>query len=44
MPNHFFDLLSDDRTNREVLTWLKTWDPIVHGSSVSKPKGFKSSY
>jgi len=28
-PKNFFDLLSDERTNREVLTWVKEWDPIV---------------
>jgi chromosome transmission fidelity protein 18 len=25
----FFDLVGDDRTHREVLRWLKGWDPIV---------------
>ena len=29
MPNNFFELLSDERHNREVLTWLKSWDPVV---------------
>ncbi len=25
----FFDLLTDEVTNRNVLTWLKTWDELV---------------
>lgn len=29
LPNNFFELLSDERLNREVLTWLKAWDPVV---------------
>ncbi|KAF0693861.1 Aste57867_15203 [Aphanomyces stellatus] len=28
-PRHFIDLLSDERTNREVLLWLKSWDACV---------------
>jgi chromosome transmission fidelity protein 18 len=28
-PTRFVDLLSDERTNREVLTWLKKWDTFV---------------
>lgn len=31
----FFDLLTDEVTNRNVLTWLKTWDEVVHPN---KPK------
>ena len=30
-PKHFSDLLSPERTNREVLRWLKSWDPAVFG-------------
>ncbi|KAJ3682667.1 hypothetical protein LUZ60_012894 [Juncus effusus] len=33
-PNSFTELLSDEHTNREVLLWLKQWDPIVFGSNV----------
>jgi chromosome transmission fidelity protein 18 len=33
----FFDLVGDDRTHREVLRWLKGWDPIVFPRS-GKPK------
>jgi chromosome transmission fidelity protein 18 len=25
----FFDLLTDEATNRNVLTWLKSWDEVV---------------
>jgi len=25
----FFDLLTDEVLNRNVLTWIKSWDPIV---------------
>ncbi|OQR98148.1 chromosome transmission fidelity protein [Achlya hypogyna] len=28
-PKHFIDLLSDERTNRDVLGWLKSWDACV---------------
>ena len=31
----FFDLLSDEVTNRNVLTWLKTWDEVI---DPNKPK------
>lgn len=34
----FMDLVGDDLTNRQVLRWLKRWDPIVFPHSVkSKP-------
>ncbi|KAK3294089.1 uncharacterized protein B0H64DRAFT_475617 [Chaetomium fimeti] len=35
----FMDLCGDDLTNRQVLRWLKRWDPIVfpHAASKSKP-------
>ena len=29
----YFDLLTDEVTNRNVLTWLKTWDELVHPSN-----------
>lgn len=28
-PKHFRNLLSDDKLNRGILKWLKSWDPIV---------------
>lgn len=27
--SRFFDLLTDEALNRNVLTWLKSWDDIV---------------
>ncbi|KAL2165062.1 hypothetical protein VTH06DRAFT_358 [Thermothelomyces fergusii] len=35
----FMDLCGDDLTNRQVLRWLKRWDPIVfpHAAGRSKP-------
>ncbi|KAM2991742.1 hypothetical protein FF2_044061 [Malus domestica] len=33
-PNSFIELLSDEQTNREVLLWLKQWDPCVFGSEI----------
>ncbi|KAG9230624.1 hypothetical protein BJ875DRAFT_408564 [Amylocarpus encephaloides] len=34
---HFMELVGDDRTHRQVLKWLKAWDPIVFPKS-GKPK------
>lgn len=35
----FTDLVGDERTHRDVLRWLKSWDPIVFpGTSRLKPK------
>ncbi|KAK7743216.1 Chromosome transmission fidelity protein 18 [Cytospora paraplurivora] len=35
---NFIDLVGDDHTNRQVLRWLKRWDPIVFPHSAkSKP-------
>ena len=31
-PRHFSDLLSPERTNRQVLRWIKSWDPAVFGT------------
>lgn len=28
-PKEYCDLLSDDKTNREVVKWLKSWDALV---------------
>ncbi|CAL9095761.1 unnamed protein product [Musa acuminata var. zebrina] len=33
-PSSFKELLSDERTNREVLLWLKQWDSSVFGSQI----------
>lgn len=37
-PKDYFDLLSDDGTNRLILTWLKSWDYVVFGKEVNKEK------
>ena len=29
VPKKFHELLSYEKINREILTWLKSWDPIV---------------
>ncbi|KAF4471696.1 chromosome transmission fidelity 18 [Fusarium albosuccineum] len=35
---NFMDLCGDDGTNRQVLRWLKKWDPLVFpGSAKSRP-------
>ncbi|KAK3902378.1 hypothetical protein C8A05DRAFT_15563 [Staphylotrichum tortipilum] len=34
----FMDLCGDDLTNRQVLRWLKRWDPIVFPHAASKTK------
>lgn len=28
-PKNFIDLITDERINREFLTWMKSWDKIV---------------
>jgi chromosome transmission fidelity protein 18 len=30
---HFMELVGDDRTHRQVLKWLKAWDPLVFPKS-----------
>ena len=35
-PKSYMQLLSDDGTNRTLLTWLKLWDKIVYGKEVPK--------
>lgn len=32
-PAKFYELLTDEKINREILTWLKAWDPIVFKKS-----------
>lgn len=34
----FTDLIGDDRTHRNVMHWLKKWDPIVFSGSYHPPK------
>jgi len=45
----FFDLLTEEKINRNVLTWLKSWDEIVHPAgpkvNLSMPAAFtQNSY
>ena len=35
-PNRFVDLLTDEKSNRELLAWLKSWDPIVFNKNHHK--------
>lgn len=34
-PKGYFDLLSDESTNRSLLTWLKMWDKVVFNRYIS---------
>ncbi|RLN26051.1 hypothetical protein BBO99_00000584 [Phytophthora kernoviae] len=49
-PQSFLDLLSDERTNREVLFWIKSWDGFVFpkkkriNSSHPSPPAKKSAF
>lgn len=38
-PSKFIELLTDDRINRNLLTWLKAWDPIVFNKQPTKKSG-----
>ena len=44
----FFDLLTDEATNRNILTWLKTWDEVVFplrpSVNLSVPESLKARY
>ena len=37
-PTSFVSLLSDERINRNVLSWLKEWDPLVFSSRDGRKK------
>jgi chromosome transmission fidelity protein 18 len=43
-PRHFSDLLSPERTNRDVLRWIKSWDPAVFGTQAPPAKKITSKY
>jgi hypothetical protein len=32
----FLDLMSDDKSNRDSLTWLKSWDDVVFNRQAGK--------
>ena len=35
-PRNFLELLSDDGTNRTLLTWLKLWDKVVYNKEAKR--------
>lgn len=35
-PQSFFELLSDEQVNREVIKWVKSWDACVHKKPATK--------
>ena len=37
-PNTFCDLLTDEKINREILTWVKSWDEVVFGKKFILPQ------
>lgn len=37
-PLKFCDLLTDEKTNRDILTWMKSWDDIVYGKKFNLPQ------
>eukprot|EP00963_Diacronema_lutheri_P003835 scaffold287_cov337-Pavlova_lutheri.AAC.198 len=43
-PKNFLELLSDERINRDVLHWLKNWDPCVFGRDPPTPRQAPASY
>lgn len=43
-PSSFSHLLSDDRTNREVLRTLREWDPYVFRREAPKRPTYRSNY
>ena len=42
-PRAFVELLSDERLNRQVLRWLKQWNPLVFGTA-APPAESKASW
>ena len=37
-PKHYSDLLTEEKVNREILTWMKSWDDIVFNKKFIIPK------
>ena len=37
-PQHYSDLLTEEKINREILTWMKSWDDIVFNKKFIIPK------
>lgn len=42
-PNSYLDLLSDESTNRSLLTWLKMWDKIVFNRNFQTEKNLSDA-
>lgn len=41
-PHKFIDLLTDEKINRNLLTWVKAWDPIVFNRPLAKKSNMTS--
>ena len=37
-PKHYSDLITEEKVNREILTWMKSWDDIVFNKKFTIPK------
>ena len=37
-PTKYIDLITEEKTNREILTWMKSWDEIVFNKKFNIPK------
>ena len=37
-PKHYSDLITEEKINREILTWVKSWDDIVFNKKFIIPK------
>ena len=37
-PKHYSDLLTEEKVNREILTWVKSWDDVVFNRKFNIPK------
>ena len=37
-PKHYSDLLTEEKLNREILTWMKSWDDLVFNKKFIIPK------
>ena len=37
-PKHYSDLLTEEKINREILTWMKSWDDLVFNKKFTIPK------
>ena len=37
-PTKYIDLITEEKTDREILTWMKSWDEIVFNKKFNIPK------